>query len=80
MMRKITIDCGLCSQRVAIEHGKEAMFETGPNAYHLMDLCPSCLDDQLRAAESVNDTSGYRQKAAALLRMPDGSVPSPAAG
>jgi hypothetical protein len=79
-MRKITIDCALCQERVPLEHGKEAMFVTGSNAYHLMDLCPACLDTQLKAAESVNDTSGYRQTAAALIKLPNGDVPSAASG
>ena len=74
-MRKITVDCQLCRQRVLLEHAKEALFVTGKNAYHLLDLCPRCLDTQLQAAESVNDTSGYRQKAAALIRLPDGALP-----
>ena len=51
------------------------MFETGNNAYHLMDLCRACLDTQLKAAESVNDTDGYRQKAAALIKLGNGEVP-----
>jgi hypothetical protein len=75
-MRKITIDCGLCGGRVPLEQGKEAMFVTGQNAYHLMDLCRDCLDTQLKAAESVNDTDGYRQKAAALIRLANDQVPS----
>ena len=75
-MRKITIDCDLCGTRVELERGKEALFETANNAYHLMDLCSSCLDAQLQAANSVNDTSGYRQKAAALIKLPGSSVPS----
>jgi hypothetical protein len=74
-VRKITVDCELCRQRVPLEHAKEALFETGNNAYHLLDLCPRCLDTQLQAAESVNDTSGYRQNAAALIRLPNGRVP-----
>jgi hypothetical protein len=41
-----------------------------------MDLCPECLDTQLKAAESVNDTSGYRQKAAALIKLPGAATPS----
>lgn len=75
MARKTTVDCDLCGNRVPLEHAKEAMFETGTNAYHLMDLCPTCLDVQLQAAESVNDTSGFRQRAAALIRLPGTSVP-----
>jgi hypothetical protein len=74
-MRKITVDCRLCDQQVPIEQAKEVLFETGNNAYHLMDLCSRCLATQLKAAESVNDTSGYRQKAAALIRLPGTSVP-----
>ncbi len=75
MARKTTVDCELCGNRVTLERAKEALFETGNNAYHLMDLCPDCLDKQLKAAESVNDTSGYRQKAAALIRLPGFAVP-----
>lgn len=76
MARKITVDCALCNERVTLEHAKEVLFETGQNAYHLMDVCPTCLDGQLRAAESVNDTSGYRQRAAALIRLPGAHVPA----
>ena len=75
-MRKITVECALCSEQVQLEKAKEALFETGTNAYHLMDLCPRCLDAQLKAAESINDTSGYRQRAAALIRLPGASIPS----
>jgi len=75
-MRKITIDCDLCGTRVPIEQGKEALFENGNNSYHLVDLCSKCLDDHLKAAESVNDTSGYRQRAAALIRLPGHNVPN----
>lgn len=77
MARKITVDCELCGSRVTMEQAKEAMFETGQNAYHLMDVCTACLDRQLQAAESVNDTSGFRQKAAALIRLPGSAVPTP---
>jgi hypothetical protein len=75
-MRKITVDCQVCRDRVPLENAKEAMFETGTNAYHVLDLCKRCLDAQLQVAESVNDTSGYRQKAAALIRLPGGAVPT----
>jgi hypothetical protein len=75
MARKITVDCELCGSRVALEHAKEAFFVTGNNAYHLMDLCPECLDVQLKTAQSVNDTTGFRQTAAVLLRLPDNTIP-----
>ncbi len=74
-MRKITVDCNLCGEKVALEQAKEALFETGQNAYHVMDLCSKCLDAQLKAAESINDTSGFRQRAAALIRLPGSSLP-----
>jgi hypothetical protein len=76
MARKITVDCGLCGQRLSLENAKEALFEIGSNSYHAMDLCRTCLDAQLQAAESVNDTSGYRQNAAALIRLPGSAIPS----
>jgi hypothetical protein len=76
-MRKITLDCELCGERISLERGKEALFETGVNTYHLMDLCAPCLDDQLKRAESVNDTLGYHQKAAALIRLPGRELPTP---
>ena len=75
-MRKITVNCDVCGTGVTLEQAKEAMFETGNNSYHLMDLCKTCLDSQLQAAESVNDTSGYRQRAAALIRLPGAKVPA----
>ncbi len=76
MARKISVDCATCGQRLSLEQAKEALFEVGANAYHAMDLCRTCLDAQLQAAESVNDTSGYRQNAAALIRLPGSAVPS----
>ncbi len=75
-MRKISIDCDLCGNRIPLEQGKEALFETGNNAYHLLDLCARCLDDHLKSAESVNDTPGYRQRAAALIKLPGLAAPS----
>lgn len=74
-MRQITVDCDLCGERVALDRGKEALFQTGQNAYHLMDLCADCLDGQLEQAETVNDTRGYKKSAAVLLRLPDGQAP-----
>lgn len=76
-MRKITVDCELCGERVSLERAKEALFETGVNAYHLMDLCTNCLDDQLKRASSVNDTPGFHQKVAAIIALPDREVPRP---
>jgi hypothetical protein len=74
-MRKITIDCDECGTRIPLEQGKEALFETGINAYHLVDLCAKCLDAHLQKAESVNDTSGFRQRAGALIKLPGSSAP-----
>ena len=76
-MRKITVDCRLCGARVALERAKELLFEVDRNSYHLMDVCSDCLDSQLKRAESVNDTNGYRQTAAALVRLPDNEIPAP---
>jgi hypothetical protein len=74
-MRKITVDCELCGERMTLERAKEAFFQTGTNAYHLRDLCPRCLDEQLKRAESINDTSGFRQTAAVLMKLPGHEVP-----
>ncbi len=75
MARERTIDCDLCGTRIDINRGKEALFETDNNRYHVMDLCPQCLDTNLKEAESVNDTDGTRQKAAALIKLPGRRVP-----
>lgn len=77
-MRKVTVDCDMCGKRIPIERGKEVMFETGQNAYHLKDLCPECLDGVLGRAESINDTGGFRQRVAALVKLPANEVPEPA--
>ncbi len=74
-MRKITIDCDLCGVRIPIDQGKEALIKKGSNDYHLFDLCSRCLDDQLQNAASVNDTEGFRQRAAALISRRDNTVP-----
>jgi hypothetical protein len=74
-MRTVTLDCDLCGKRLPLEQGKEAFIETGHNAYHLLDLCADCLDAQLRNADSVNDTDGYRQQAAALIKLRSGELP-----
>lgn len=78
-MREVTVSCNLCGTTLPLERAKEAMFETDGNAYHLLDLCPQCLDTQLKAAESVNDTDGYRQQAAALIALPGKRLPERAA-
>lgn len=75
MAREISIDCDVCGTRLPLERAKEAMIAEGENVYHLLDLCAACLDDLLKRAESVNDTNGYRQQAAALIRLPQGAEP-----
>jgi hypothetical protein len=50
-----------------IESGKEALIKQGNNDYLLLDLCARCLDTKLQNAASVNDTDGYRQRAAVLI-------------
>jgi hypothetical protein len=47
----------------------------GNNRFHAMDVCAGCLDDMLKDAESVNDTDGFRQRAAALITPRSGEVP-----
>jgi hypothetical protein len=74
-MRKLTIDCDLCGTRLPLEQGKEAFVKQGSNAYHVLDLCARCLDGLLKAAESVNDTEGFRQNAAALIALPNNAIP-----
>lgn len=73
MAREITIDCDQCGTRLPLERAKEAMVAQGENVYHLLDVCPECLDTLLQRAESVNDTDGFRQQAAALIRLPQGA-------
>jgi hypothetical protein len=73
-MRDVTISCDLCRMDLPLEQAKEALIETGNNAYHLYDLCAPCLDNQLQSATSRNDSDGYRQTAAVLLSMKDGVV------
>lgn len=77
-MRKIMVDCKLCGEELPIDRAKEALFQTGNNTYRLFDLCSGCLDGQLRVAETVNDTAGYRKKAAVLIRLPGTKIPEPA--
>lgn len=76
-MRVITIECDLCGEELELQRAKEVLFETGNNHYRLMDLCTGCLNTQLARAESVNDTPGKRQHAAALIRLPGREVPVP---
>jgi hypothetical protein len=66
-MREVTVDCDSCGARMPIERAKEALISEGNNKFHLIDLCPTCLDKQMQNASAVNDTDGYRQQAAALI-------------
>ena len=76
-MRQITVDCDVCGKDIPLEQSKEALIkEAAPNAYHLYDLCATCLDEQLQNAENVNDTDGFRQKAAALITPKGGQLPA----
>jgi hypothetical protein len=74
-MRNVTLDCDVCSTRLPVEQAKEALIKQDENSYHLIDLCPACLDEQLQNADSVNDAKGYRQQAAALISLRGGGVP-----
>lgn len=73
MAREITIDCDLCGTRLDLERAKEALVAEGDNVFHLLDLCTQCLDELIQRAESVNDADGFRQRAAAMIRLPKGA-------
>ena len=74
-MRQVTVDCDMCGTELPLEQGKEALIKRGENAYKVFDLCAPCLDTLLQQADSVNDTEGYRQRAAALIALPEGAMP-----
>jgi hypothetical protein len=76
-MRDVTVDCDRCGARLSLEKAKEVLVKQGENAYHVLDVCPTCLDDLLQSAESVNDTNGYRQQAAALITPAAGADLAP---
>jgi hypothetical protein len=76
-MRDVTVDCDRCGTRLSLAEAKEVLIKQAENAYHAMDVCRTCLDDLLRAAESVNDTDGYRQQAAALITPSSGADLAP---
>lgn len=75
-MRRVTVDCDLCGTELSLEQAKEALLKTGENAYKVVDLCAQCLDTLLKQARSVNDTEGYRQRAAALIALPQNALPT----
>lgn len=77
MSRQLSIDCDLCGTRLEMDRAKEVLVATDENAYHVMDLCPECLDSTLQESESVNDTQGWRQQVAAMVRLPGLRVPEP---
>jgi hypothetical protein len=58
-----------------LEKGKEVLVKEGNNSFHLLDLCSKCLDTALKSAETVNDTDGFRQKAAAMITPRPGAAP-----
>ncbi len=72
MARNVTIACDSCGQAMPIKKGKEALVAEDENSYRLYDLCATCLDGLLKKADSVNDADGYRQQAAALVRLREG--------
>lgn len=74
-MRKVTVDCDICGTEMSIEQAKEAFIKRAENEYKVIDLCAQCLDTLLKQADSVNDTEGYRQRAAALIALPEGAMP-----
>lgn len=74
-MRQVTVDCDICGTELPLEQAKEALVKRGDNEYKVIDLCAPCLDTLLKQADSVNDTEGYRQRAAALLALPQNSMP-----
>jgi hypothetical protein len=74
-MRQVSVDCDVCGTEMPLEQAKEALIKRGENAYKVVDLCAPCLDTLLQQAESVNDTEGYRQRAAALIAVPDNAIP-----
>ena len=75
-MRKVSINCDACGSRIPLERAKEALIEEGRNDYFLLDLCAQCLDGHLQDAATVNDTQGFRQTAAVLIRPSASSTPT----
>jgi hypothetical protein len=69
------LNCDVCGASVALERSKEALIRTANNSFHLYDLCSACLDTELKRAATVNDTEGFRHKAAALITPKDGQLP-----
>lgn len=74
-MRQVTVDCDTCGTELALEQAKEALLKQAENQYKVVDLCAQCLDTLLKQADSVNDTEGYRQRAAALIALPQHAMP-----
>ncbi len=74
-MRQVSVDCDVCGTELPLEQAKEALIKRSENSYKVVDLCAQCLDTLLKQADSVNDTEGYRQHAAALIAVPESAVP-----
>lgn len=66
-MREIFVDCDSCGVRMPMQRAKEALISEGNNKFHLLDLCSTCLDEKMKGAKAVNDSDGFRQRAAVLI-------------
>lgn len=73
-MREVEVRCDDCGTWLPLDQMKEIVVMEGTeNAGRLMDACPTCLDTRLQQADTVEDTPGFRQRVAALLRVKRGS-------
>jgi hypothetical protein len=60
--------CDICDKAVPDQAAKEVLYQAGKLRYRL-ELCPSCLDSEMRRHESHRGIPGFRKRAAIIFPL-----------
>ena len=60
--------CDICDKAIPDQSAKEVLYQAGKLRYRL-ELCPSCLDSEMRRHKSHRGIPGFRKRAAIIFPL-----------
>jgi hypothetical protein len=60
--------CDACGRAVADQSSKEVLYSIGRIRYRL-ELCPSCLDAEMKRHDGHRGVPGFRKRAAIVIKL-----------
>lgn len=66
--RSTLILCDVCGRAVVDQASKEVLYQVDKVRYRL-ELCPSCLDGEMKRHDGVRGVPGFRKRAAIVIKL-----------